>query len=206
MNPEAITGASAEWVAGVDEAGRGPLAGPVTAAAVILGPNQETAELRDSKSLSPHARERTALAIKAQSLACALGWASPQEIDELNILQATLLAMRRAVEALPVQPARVIVDGTHCPSLSCPVAAFIKGDSRWPAISAASILAKVARDEEMCRLDAQYPGYGFATHKGYPTASHREALRRLGAAPIHRRSFAPVRAALQCAGSNNLES
>ena len=186
-------------IAGVDEVGRGPLAGPVIAAAVILDPARPIAGLADSKKLSPARRERLALSIRANALAWALGRAEVAEIDRLNIFQASLLAMRRAVEALPMTPDRVLVDGKHCPPLACPCTAIVKGDATVPAISAASILAKVTRDAELRELHDRYPRYDFARHKGYPTAIHREALRRYGPCPEHRRSFAPVAAALQAA-------
>ena len=186
-------------IAGVDEVGRGPLAGPVVAAAVILDPARPIAGLADSKQLSPARRERLALDIRANALAWALGRAEVTEIDRLNIFQAALLAMRRAVETLPMTPDRVLVDGKHCPPLACPCTAIVKGDATVPAISAASILAKVARDAELRELHDRYPRYDFARHKGYPTAVHREALRRYGPCPEHRRSFAPVAAALQAA-------
>lgn len=182
-------------VAGCDEAGRGPLAGPVIAAAVILNPDRPISGLADSKQLSAKRREILAAEIHAKALAWALGRAEAAEIDELNILQASLLAMQRAVAALPVAPARVLVDGQHCPALSCPVQAIVRGDATEPAISAASILAKVARDREMTELHLRYPDYGFDRHKGYPTAAHRAALQAHGPCPAHRRSFAPVRAA-----------
>ena len=184
-------------IAGVDEVGRGPLAGPVVAAAVILDPAHPISGLADSKQLSPARRGRLALEIRANALAWALGRAEVAEIDQINIFQASLLAMRRAVEALAITPDQVLVDGKHCPSLPYPCQAIIKGDATVPAISAASILAKVARDAEMRVLDKHYPHYGFAQHKGYPTAAHREALHRLGPCPEHRRSFGPVAAALQ---------
>lgn len=184
-------------IAGVDEVGRGPLAGPVIAAAVILDPARPIAGLADSKKLSPARRERLALSIRANALAWALGRAEVAEIDRLNIFQASLLAMRRAVEALPMTPDRVLVDGKHCPPLACPCTAIVKGDATVPAISAASILAKVTRDAELRELHDRYPRYDFARHKGYPTVVHREALRRFGPCPEHRRSFAPVAAALQ---------
>lgn len=186
-------------IAGVDEVGRGPLAGPVVAAAVILDPARPIAGLADSKQLSPARRERLALDIRANALAWALGRAEVTEIDRLNIFQAALLAMRRAIETLPMTPNRVLVDGKHCPPLACPCTAIVKGDATVPAISAASILAKVARDAELRELHDRYPRYDFARHKGYPTAIHREALRRFGPCPEHRRSFAPVAAALQAA-------
>ncbi len=184
-------------IAGVDEVGRGPLAGPVIAAAVILDPARPIAGLADSKKLSPARRERLTLDIRANALAWALGRAEVAEIDRLNIFQASLLAMRRAVEALPMTPDRVLVDGKHCPPLACSCTAIVKGDATVLAISAASILAKVTRDAELRELHDRYPRYDFARHKGYPTAVHREALRRYGPCPEHRRSFAPVAAALQ---------
>jgi ribonuclease HII len=184
-------------IAGVDEAGRGPLAGPVVAAAVILDPARPIVGLADSKKLSAARRERLAVAIRAKSLAWALGRAEVAEIDRLNILQASLLAMQRAVAALNVVPAKVLVDGNRCPPLTCPCEAIVKGDATVPVIGAASILAKVARDAELRRLHDHYPHYNFAQHKGYPTAAHLEALRRHGPCPEHRRSFAPVLAALQ---------
>lgn len=183
-------------VAGVDEAGRGPLAGPVVAAAVVLDPRRLPAGLDDSKRLSAGRRERVARDIRELSLAWALGRAEVEEIDRLNILQASLLAMQRAVQALGMRPALALIDGPHCPRLDCLTRAVVGGDRLVPAISAASILAKVARDEEMRSLDARFPGYGFAGHKGYPTAVHVEALKRLGVSPVHRRSFAPVSACL----------
>jgi ribonuclease HII len=183
-------------IAGIDEVGRGPLAGPVIAAAVILDPARPLAGLADSKTLSPRTRAVLEQQIRAKALSFALGRAEVDEIDTLNILNASLLAMRRAVLALPIQPALAQVDGTHCPWLPCPVEAIVKGDSTIACISAASILAKVARDREMHELDRLYPGYGLARHKGYPTRAHREALIRLGVSPVHRRSFAPVRRCL----------
>ncbi len=187
-------------VAGVDEVGRGPLAGPVVAAAVILDPARPIAGLADSKKLSEARREALAPLIREQALAWALGRAEVEEIDTLNILQASLLAMRRALLALPVAPELALIDGNRCPAgLPCPAEAVVKGDSRVAAISAASIIAKVARDQEMQALDAQYPGYGLAAHKGYPSPAHLEALGRLGVTIIHRRSFAPVRRLLEAA-------
>ena len=187
-------------LAGVDEAGRGPLAGPVIAAAVILDPAHPIPGLADSKQLSAARRERLAAEIRAHALAWALGRADVAEIDRINILQASLLAMRRAVENLDIAPDQVLVDGKHCPpGLACPCQALVKGDATVPTISAASILAKVARDAELGELHDRYPGYGFARHKGYPTLAHREALRRLGPCPEHRRSFAPVAAILHTA-------
>ncbi len=184
-------------VAGVDEAGRGPLAGPVIAAAVILSPARPLDGLADSKQLSAKRRETLCEAIKRQALAWALGRAEVEEIDRINILQASLLAMQRAVAALRRAPQHVQVDGNHCPALRCSVEAVVGGDGTVPAISAASILAKVARDQEMISLDAEYPGYGLAAHKGYPTRDHLHALRRLGVSSIHRRSFKPVREILE---------
>ncbi len=181
-------------VAGVDEAGRGPLAGPVCAAAVILDPARPIPGVGDSKQLSPKRREALEVAIQSQCLAWVVAYASAAEIDAINILQASLLAMSRAVAALHPPPARVLVDGNQGPVCHCPVQTIIRGDALIPAIGAASILAKVARDRLMCQLDLDYPGYGFATHKGYPTLAHRAALRRLGPCPEHRRTFAPVRA------------
>ena len=182
-------------IAGVDEAGRGPLAGPVYAAAVILDPTRPILGLADSKKLSPARREALDSLIRERALAYAVAWATVAEIDRLNILQASLLAMVRAVEGLRVVPHRVLVDGSHCPrGLPCPASAIIKGDMTEPAISAASILAKVARDATLCELDARWPDYGFARHKGYPTRDHLAALARLGPCPDHRQSFAPVQA------------
>jgi len=179
-------------IAGVDEAGRGPLAGPVFAAAVILDPDRPIAGLRDSKTLNAHRRETLANLIRRDAVAWAVASADVDEIDRLNILQATMLAMRRAVEALAIAPAEVLVDGNHCPRVKYAVRAIVKGDRDVAAISAASILAKTARDALLCELDAQYPLYGFAQHKGYGTAEHLAALLRHGPCPVHRRSFAPV--------------
>ncbi|EGL54829.1 MAG TPA: ribonuclease HII [Methylophaga aminisulfidivorans] len=184
------------YVAGVDEVGRGPLAGPVVTAAVILDPQNPIAGLADSKKLTEKRREFLVPLIQKHALAWAMGRAEPEEIDELNILQASLLAMKRAVEALSISPEHVLVDGIHAPKLNCPVTTIIKGDQSEPAIAAASILAKVARDQEMVALDNVYPGYGFAKHKGYPTKQHQQALLSLGVTDIHRRSFGPVQAAL----------
>ena len=183
-------------VAGVDEAGRGPLAGPVVAAAVILDPARPIPGLADSKVLTPVQRENLAEAIRAQALAWALGRAEVEEIDAINILQATLLAMQRAVATLTPKPELALVDGNRVPRLACRVETIVKGDATVAAISAASILAKVARDAEMCILDTHYPGYGFARHKGYPTVAHLAALDRLGVSPVHRRSFGPVQSRL----------
>jgi ribonuclease HII len=183
--------------AGVDEAGRGPLAGPVVAAAVVLDVHVRITGLRDSKQLSAAQRERLVPQIRAHALAWAIGEATPAEIDSLNILQATLLAMRRALLALPMKPAHIAIDGNRCPVLDdafpdCRIEAIVRGDSLVPAISAASVLAKTHRDAIMADLDRIHPGYGFARHQGYPTAAHREALMRLGPSPAHRLSFAPV--------------
>jgi len=178
--------------AGIDEAGRGPLAGPVFAAAVILDPGKRIRGLRDSKVLTPERREELALEIRAHAIAWAVASAEVHEIDRLNILRATLLAMRRAVEALAVIPVEAIVDGDRCPTLACPVYAIVKGDRDVASISAASILAKTARDKLLIELDALYPNYGFAHNKGYGTPEHLAALDRYGPCPIHRMSFAPV--------------
>ena len=183
----------AELVAGVDEAGRGPLAGPVVAAAVILDPLHPIEGLADSKKLTPKRRLLLAEVIREKALAWAIGRAEVDEIDRLNILQASLLAMKRAVEALPIAAGKVLVDGNHPPSLHCPVEAIVGGDDTVAAISAASILAKVSRDREMVALDVRYPGYGLAGHKGYPTKAHIAALETLGVTEIHRRSFGPVK-------------
>ena len=183
-------------LAGVDEAGRGPLAGPVVAAAVILDELQPIVGLNDSKKLSPKTRERLFDEIRAKALCCSIAQASVEEIDTLNILQATLLAMRRAVEGLRLKPAKVLVDGNRLPVLRVPAEAIVKGDSRVKAISAASILAKVQRDRLCLLLHEEHPQYGFNLHKGYPTAAHLAALREHGACAHHRRSFAPVRAVL----------
>ncbi len=179
--------------AGVDEVGRGPLAGPVVAAAVILDPARPLDGLRDSKKLTEKRREALYDEICASALAWSLGRAEVEEIDRINILQASLLAMRRAVDGLAIEPERVLVDGNRCPQLRQPCEAIVKGDDLVAAISAASIIAKVTRDREMAALDAEYPGYGLARHKGYPSKAHLEALRTLGVTPIHRRSYAPVR-------------
>ncbi len=183
-------------IAGVDEAGRGPLAGPVMAAAVILHPGRPIDGLADSKRLSPRRRETLADEIQAHALAWAVARAEVAEIDSLNILWASLLAMARAVHNLTPVPTQVLVDGNRCPELACPARAVIGGDATVPAISAASILAKVFRDREMLGLHACYPQYGFDRHKGYPTPAHLAALQRYGASPEHRRSFAPVRRAV----------
>ncbi len=180
-------------VAGVDEVGRGPLCGAVVTAAVILDPGKPILGLNDSKKLSLARREALFDEIQEKALAWCVARAEVAEIDKLNILHATMLAMQRAVEGLAVQPRLALIDGNRCPKLAVPSSPVVKGDSQVPAIAAASILAKVSRDREMQVLDALYPGYGLAGHKGYPTAEHLDALRRLGPTPIHRRSFAPVR-------------
>jgi ribonuclease HII len=180
-------------ICGVDEAGRGPLAGPVSAAAVILDPANPIEGLADSKKLSEKQRDRLAPIIRERALAWAVAYAEVDEIDQLNILQATLLAMKRAVQGLHIQPQQVLVDGLYCPQTGIPSQAIVKGDSKVAAISAASILAKTARDELMLKLHEQYPQYGFDGHKGYPTASHIAALREHGVSDVHRRSFRPVR-------------
>lgn len=181
---------------GVDEAGRGPLAGAVYAAAVILDPSRPISGLADSKVLGAARRESLAEAIRRDSLAWAIATATVDEIDAMNILRASLTAMARAVEALGMVPDDIVVDGLHVPRMQWPCRALVKADRLVPAVSAASILAKTARDEEMIALDASFPGYGFASHKGYPTAAHLAALRELGPCAIHRRSFAPVREAI----------
>lgn len=187
--------------AGVDEAGRGPLAGPVIAAAVILPEGHGLDGLADSKQLSESRREALAAEIRRVAIAWAIGRAEVDEIDRLNILQASLLAMRRAVDGLTERPALALIDGNRCPELECPAEAIVKGDARVPAISAASILAKVTRDQEMLTLDARYPQYQFARHKGYPTRAHLQALAEHGVSPVHRRSFGPVRRILEATGS-----
>ena len=185
------------YIVGVDEVGRGPLAGAVVTAAVILNPNKPIVGLADSKKLTAKQRERLEPLIKEHALAWAIGRAEPEEIDQINILQATLLAMKRAVEGLSIMPTEALVDGNQAPDLNCPVTTVIKGDQSEPAIAAASIIAKVARDSEMVEMEAKYPGYGFAKHKGYPTQQHQQALMELGVTDIHRRSFKPVQIALQ---------
>lgn len=186
-----------ELVAGVDEVGRGPLCGAVVTAAVILDPARPIEGLNDSKKLTEARREALFPLIQERALAWCIARAEVEEIDRLNILHATMLAMQRAVAGLHIQPDLVLVDGNRCPALPMRSEPVVKGDSRVPAIAAASILAKVARDREMLALDQQYPGYGIAGHKGYPTPVHLAALRELGATPIHRRSFGPVRKALE---------
>jgi ribonuclease HII len=185
-----------ELICGVDEAGRGPLAGPVFAAAVILDPNKPIEGLRDSKKLTEAKRDELAAQIKSSALAWSIAQCSEVEIDSLNILQATLLAMRRAVEGLHVTPTLALIDGNRCPVLSIRSEAIIKGDDKVPAISAASILAKTARDAALLVLHRQYPHYAFDQHKGYPTALHIERLQQHGVSPVHRKSYAPVRALL----------
>lgn len=192
MSPDP-SGISCGHVAGVDEAGRGPLAGPVIAAAVILDPVNPVSILKDSKQLTPSRREALYLEITQKAIAWSVGRAGVEEIDRLNILQATLLAMRRAVDGLRPAACFVLVDGNRCPRLDCPVEAVVRGDSTVAAISAASIIAKVTRDREMVEMDRRYPGYGLARHKGYPSREHLLALQRLGVTPLHRRSYAPVR-------------
>ncbi len=182
----------AKFIAGVDEVGRGPLVGAVVTAAVILDPNQPIEGLADSKKLSEKRRLALAEEIKAKALCWSLGRAEPDEIDQLNILHATMLAMQRAVAGLRIQPDFVLVDGNRIPTLPMPAQAIVKGDSLVAEISASSILAKVARDQEMDELDKQFPEYGFAQHKGYPTKLHFEKLESLGVTPYHRKSFAPV--------------
>jgi ribonuclease HII len=186
--------------AGVDEAGRGPLAGPVVASAVILDPRKRIRGIRDSKVIEPEEREELAIKIRASAIAWSVAWADVEEIDNLNILQATYLAMRRALLRLRVRPAHVQIDGDRCPSfvglsLECSFEAIVDGDARRICIGAASILAKTTRDAMMVGLDAVYPQYGFASHKGYSTPEHFEALEKYGPSPIHRRSFEPVRVA-----------
>jgi ribonuclease HII len=187
-------------VAGVDEAGRGPLAGPVVAAAVILDDLRPIKGLADSKKLTALRREKLFDEIRAQALCCSIAEATVQEIDQLNILQATLLAMRRAVEGLRLKPHKVLVDGNRLPVLKMPCEAIVKGDSKIKAISAASILAKVHRDRLCLQLHEAHPAYGFDAHKGYPTPTHLAALQSYGACNAHRRSFAPVRAVCQSLG------
>ena len=188
---------STVWICGVDEAGRGPLVGSVVAGAVVLDPNQPIMGLRDSKKLSPARREQLYAEIMQKAQAWGVGQASPSEIDTLNILQATMLAMRRAIEALSERlgewPSKALIDGNHCPILPIASEAIIKGDAKEPAISAASIIAKVTRDQQMQVLHAQYPQYGFNQHMGYPTEAHMQALKQYGPCEEHRRTFAPVR-------------
>lgn len=178
-----------ELACGIDEAGRGPIAGPVAAAAVILPPEFPIEILADSKVLSPARRLRAAACIREKAVAWAVGWATHEEIDRLNIHHATLLAMRRAVEALPVRPDRILVDGLHCPTTGIPSEAIVKGDATIPQIMAASIIAKTSRDAWMERYAEVEPSYGYERHKGYPTAEHRAIVHRLGPSRIQRRSF-----------------
>jgi len=188
------------WICGVDEAGRGPLVGAVVAGAVVLDPLNPISGLKDSKRLTPARREALYAEIILKAKAWGVGEASPLEIDQINILQATMLAMQRAVDDLCTRlgrwPDKALIDGNRCPSLPIPAEAIVKGDSKEPAISAASIVAKVTRDHQMEDLHARYPEYGFLQHMGYPTPFHLDALRQLGACPEHRRSFSPVRAVL----------
>ncbi len=190
-----------QWlICGVDEAGRGPLAGPVFAACVMLNPQSKILGLADSKQLSAAIREQLASEIKSRALAWAIASASVEEIDRINILQASLLAMKRAVENLTMEPDEVLIDGLHCPRLEYPARAIVKGDRKIPEIMAASILAKTARDAEMCALHQCFPQYGFDRHKGYPTLQHLVALQIHGVSEIHRRSFAPVKALVKAYG------
>lgn len=186
-----------ELICGVDEAGRGPLAGPVFAAAVILDPTKLIVGLRDSKKLTAARREALAIQIKANALAWSIAQCSEAEIDEINILQASMLAMRRAIEGLKIQPTLALIDGNRCPIIAIRTEAIIEGDDKVPAISAASILAKTARDAALVILHQQYPHYAFDQHKGYPTALHLERLRAHGVSPVHRKTYAPVRALLE---------
>jgi ribonuclease HII len=193
------------WICGVDEAGRGPLVGAVVAGAVVLDPLNPIAGLRDSKRLTPARREALYAEIVLKAKAWGVGEASPLEIDQINILQATMLAMQRAVDDLCARlgrlPDKALIDGNRCPRLPIPAEAIVKGDSKEPAISAASIVAKVTRDRQMEGLHARYPDYGFLQHMGYPTPVHLAALRQYGACPEHRRSFSPVRAVLDQAAA-----
>ena len=184
-------------IAGVDEAGRGPLAGAVYAAAVILDPQRPIEWLADSKTISEKKREQLSVNIKQSALAWAIASASAEEIDNINILQASLLAMKRAIEQLQPAPEKILVDGLYLPDIAIQGEAVIKGDSKHACISAASILAKVARDEELYRLDSIFPDYGFALHKGYPTKLHIEKIQQHGVLPIHRKTFGPVKKLLQ---------
>ncbi|MEO5699774.1 MAG: ribonuclease HII [Casimicrobiaceae bacterium] len=179
-------------IVGVDEAGRGPLAGPVVAGAVVLDPNRRIKGLRDSKILAASSRERLADLIRRHAIAWSVGVAEVDEIDRINILQATMLAMRRAVESLGIEPGEALVDGDRCPELPCPAYPIVKGDRDVAVIAAASIIAKTTRDAMLVVLDARFPGYGFAENKGYGTPDHIAALNRNGPCPAHRRSFAPV--------------
>jgi len=184
---------SSQLICGVDEAGRGPLAGAVFAAAVILDPAKPIAGLADSKKLSEKKRDALAIEIKQHALAWAIASSSVEEIDAINILQASLLAMKRAVEALGLLPTEVLIDGLHCPQLSMPMRAIVQGDSKEACISAASILAKTARDADLYVLDKLHPQYGFAKHKGYPTALHMQMLEQYGILSVHRKSYAPIK-------------
>lgn len=184
-------------MAGVDEVGRGPLAGPVIAAAVILDTENPIQGLMDSKKINEKKRIFLAKEIREKALAWAMGRAEHDEIDSMNILQASLLAMKRAIESLSIKPELVLVDGIYRPDIDCKVVPIVKGDSKVPVISAASIIAKVARDNEMIALDSEYPGYGFSQHKGYPTKMHINALKELGVSLIHRKSFSPVKQLLK---------
>jgi len=194
-----------ELTAGVDEVGRGPLAGDVIAAAVILDPKQPIDGLTDSKKLSEKKRQKLSLEIKSKSLCWSIARASHKEIDEINILNASLLAMKRAIEGLDTKPSHCLIDGNKTPETTISCEAIVKGDLKVEAIGAASIIAKVERDEEMIELDQLYPGYGLAKHKGYPTKFHLEALNKLGVTPIHRRSFSPVRKLIDSEKSNWLK-
>jgi ribonuclease HII len=193
------------WICGVDEAGRGPLVGAVVAGAVVLDPLNPISGLKDSKRLTPARREALYAEIVLKAKAWGVGEASPLEIDQINILQATMLAMQRAVDDLCTRlgrwPDKALIDGNRCPSLPIPAEAIVKGDSKEPAISAASIIAKVTRDRQMAGLHTRYPEYGFLQHMGYPTPVHLAALRQWGACPEHRRSFSPVRAVLDQAAA-----
>jgi len=182
-----------QQIAGIDEAGRGPLAGPVVAACVILNPEQPIEGLMDSKKLTPKKREQLNEIIKQNAYAWGIGFATAKEIDQINILQASLLAMQRAVKDMAIFPDLALIDGIHCPKLACCTEAIIKGDATVPSISAASIIAKVHRDNIMLEFDKIYPDYGFAQHKGYPTKMHRDKLQKFGPIKIHRYSFAPVK-------------
>lgn len=193
ISTQTRAGGQLQLIAGVDEAGRGPLAGPVVAAAIILDNSRNIEGLGDSKTIPAKRRNLLAQEIQRFSIAWAIGQVEHDEIDELNILNASMLAMQKAVQNLAVKPEHVLVDGNRCPELDCSVEAIVKGDALIAVIGAASILAKVYRDTLMIEMDQRYPGYGFAKHKGYPTKQHNEALARLGVCEIHRRSFAPVR-------------
>jgi ribonuclease HII len=201
--PKIKMGSGSFLIAGVDEAGRGPLAGPVVVAAVILPVNYALDSLDDSKRLSASRRERLVPMIEAQAIAYAVEFIDVEEIDRVNILQATLNGMQRAVESLDPAPQRAMIDGNRAPSLSCEVETVIGGDGLIASISAASILAKVYRDRLMLTMHDEYPGYGFDRHKGYPTAHHLACLKTLGPCPIHRRSFAPVRKAIAEPGTHS---